>query len=509
MLADDRGVEVETARQRRDPAAGERMVDTESLGKLGAGGVGQVYSARDLELGRLVALKFLSNDLDTSEGGVEKLLREARAASALNHRNILTVYEVVRSGGRTAIVMELLEGRSLRSLCGAPLALPRLIQYGEQVAAALAAAHKKGIVHRDMKPENVMVDDDGFVKVVDFGVARPMSLDASTTLHNAGTITYLSPEQANGHRVTSTSDIFSLGTVLYELATGVHPFRGQTPLKTVHAIVEFEPAPPSSLNSQIPRSLDRLILEMLRKPAELRPAADEVMLRLSGILTGNSGFRRRYVAMISAAVLVLVLAGVVLWNRSTQSSAITSRELTSADVENRVTVAAIAPDGSQFAYADVTGGMFVRSIESKRTRTLRPPAAIVLEKMAWFPDSSALLVVGRPSSEGNSSVWIVRLDDTAPKLVRDNVDTASLSPDGARIAFSSADTREIWIADLSGTLPARKLITAGENESFPLVLWTAQGKHLIYLRRKSLVRIPNEQLSSQFEPQVPANLRID
>ena len=144
LLADD-AADVQTApRLRREPAAGERIGRYEIINKLGAGGVGHVYSARDLELGRLVALKFLSSDLATSAGAVEKLLREARAATALNHRNILTIYEVVRSDGRTAIVMELLEGKPLRSLCGTPLALPKVIQCGEQVAAALAAAHKKG-----------------------------------------------------------------------------------------------------------------------------------------------------------------------------------------------------------------------------------------------------------------------------------------------------------------------------------------------------------------------------
>jgi len=344
-----------------------------------------------------------------------------------------------------------------------------------------------------------MVDDDGFVKVVDFGLARPMSLDASSTLHNAGTITYFSPEQARGDRVSSASDVFSFGTVLYELATGVHPFREETALKTLHGIVDVDPAPPSSLNPRIPRSLDRLILEMLSKPAERRPAADEVMLRLSGITTGKTGFRRRYLAIVSAAVLVLTIAA-VLWNRRAQNSPITSRELTSADVENRVTAAAISPDGSQFVYADITGGMYVRSIESKRTRMLSAPPGIVVEKMAWLSDSSALLAVGRPLSAGNSSAWIVALDGTAPKLVRENVDTASLSPDGTRVAFTSVDTREIWIADLMGSRQARKLITAEENESFPVLLWSAKGKYLICLRRKSLRRVPTEPLSSNFEP---------
>jgi eukaryotic-like serine/threonine-protein kinase len=498
LLADETDADVEPARdQHGEPQTGERIGRYEVASKLEAGGMGQVYSARDLELGRPVALKFLSGDLAESQEAVDKLMREARAASALNHRNIVTVHEVVRSHGRTAIVMELLEGKALRSICGRALPLPRLIRYGEQLATALAAAHRKGIVHGDIKPENVMVDHDDFVKVVDFGMARPMSLDASATL--AGTITYFSPEQGRGERATSASDIFSLGSVLYELATGVHPFRGETKLKTLYAIVHVEPVPPLAHNSQIPRSLNRLILDMLSKQAERRPSADEVVVRLSRILPEDTRARRRSVLIISALILLVVVGGIVLWTRRTQAPTITLRELTSADVENRVTAAAIAPDGSQFAYADVTGTMLVRSIENKRDRLLRPPPSIVVEKMEWFPDSSALLVVGRPLSEGNYSAWIVRLDDVDAKLVRENIDTASLSPDGARVAFTSADSTEIWLTHLKGNLPARMLVSAGENESFPIVIWSAKGKYLICQRRKHLRRSPNEEQSSDFE----------
>jgi len=501
LLADEADADLETApEQYGEPKTGERIGRYEVVGKLGAGGMGQVYSARDTELGRLVALKLLSDELAGREGGVDRLLREARAASALNHRNIVTVYEVVCSCGRTAIVMEMLEGKVLRGFCGRALPLSRLIQFGRQVATALAAAHRKGILHRDIKPENVMVDDDDFVKVVDFGMAQPMSPDANSSLHNAGTITYFSPEQARGERATSASDIFSLGTVLYELATGVHPFRGQTMVNTLHAIIDVEPPAPSSRNSQLPHSLDRLILDMLRKRAERRPSADEVVERLSRTLPEDTGARRRLIPVIFAVLVLAIVAGVVYRTRWTQARATTLRELTSADVENRVTAAAITPDGSQFAYADVTGAMLVRSIENKRTRLLRHPPSIVVEKMSWFPDLTALLVVGRSLSDGNSSAWIVRLDDVDAKLVRENIDTASLSPDGSRIAFTSADSREIWLTHLKANLPARMLVSTGENESFPLVIWSAKGTYLICQRRKQLRRIPIGEQSSDFEP---------
>lgn len=285
LLEDESQAEYEIApNQKGEPQPGERIGRYEILEKLGSGGTGQVYSARDLELGRLVAVKFLFHEFDPTQDSVDKLLREARAASALNHRHIVTIYEVIRSGERTAIAMEKLDGESLRSLCGQALPSLRAMHLGHQIATALSAAHHRGIVHRDIKPENVMVDHDDYVKVVDFSMARQIAIDASTTLHNAGTINYFSPEQARAERATSAGDIFSMGVVLYELATGTHPFHGETALETLHAISNLEPAPPLARNSRIPKRLNRLILDMLKKPAGLRPGADEVVAELSLLL---------------------------------------------------------------------------------------------------------------------------------------------------------------------------------------------------------------------------------
>ena len=207
------------------------------LDYLGKGGVSEVYSAQDQQLGRIVALKFL---LPGTLGArsTERVMCEAKTLSSLNHPNIVTVYEVIESASGLAIVMELVEGRALRSLCGTSLGEDQVIRIGQQIAQALAAAHAHGIVHRDIKPENILVRPDGYVKVVDFGLARQMAADGSTSTFGvtAGTLQYMSPEQVQGSSVSPASDIFSVGLVLYELAAGHHPFTAESSIQSAYSI---------------------------------------------------------------------------------------------------------------------------------------------------------------------------------------------------------------------------------------------------------------------------------
>jgi serine/threonine protein kinase/tetratricopeptide (TPR) repeat protein len=259
---------------------------------LGSGGMGEVYRAFDPRLGRDVALKVIRRVLIDDDSALDRLLREATLASALNHPNIVTIYETGVVGSDRYIAMELIEGSTLRQLAAQGLPLSRIVGIARQVAEALAVAHGSQIIHRDIKPDNVMVRPDGYVKLLDFGLARAQpdqfgagSTDAGRSSTEAGlilgTIGYMAPEQARGEPVAAEADVFSLGVVLYELVTGRHPFMAASQLGTLNALMWETPEPPSLLNPELPRALDQLILESLQKDQRLRPGASEVMYRLA------------------------------------------------------------------------------------------------------------------------------------------------------------------------------------------------------------------------------------
>ena len=261
--------------------------------------MGEVYLAEDSRLDRKLALKFLSTPMTTDDERVRRFIREAKAASALNHPNIVTIYDIGESDEGRFIAMEMVEGRTLRSVMGEPLPFESIAQIGSQIARALAVAHEAGIIHRDVKPENIMVRDDGYVKVLDFGLARLSDERLSGETEDAdaitrsgvvmGTAAYLSPEQACGQPVTSAADVFALGIVLYEMLTRQHPFRAATVIGMLHSIVSEHPAAPSRLRREIPASLDALILQMLEKNPGLRPGSAEVDLALEGLKAQSAG----------------------------------------------------------------------------------------------------------------------------------------------------------------------------------------------------------------------------
>ena len=258
---------------------------------IGSGGMGEVYLAHDERLRRDVALKLMAPRLDQEAQAVDRFIREALAVSALNHPNIVTIHETGEAAAGRFIVMELVQGRSLREVIREGATVDQARDLARQVAEALAVAHAQQIVHRDVKPDNVMVRADGYVKVLDFGLARiAMSQHAGDATISAetrtglvlGTLGYLSPEQARGEAVTTASDIFALGILLYELLTGQHPFHAPSPLAVLHSITSDAPVPPSRMGIEVPPALDQLVLECLQKDARLRPAASEVASRLRG-----------------------------------------------------------------------------------------------------------------------------------------------------------------------------------------------------------------------------------
>ena len=419
----------EEAPEQRSPEPSSQYGRYTIVEFLGRGGTGEVYSARDSELGRLVALKFLSAKARLLPTAIDRLVREAQAASSLNHPNLVTVYEVLRSQDSVALVTELIEGQPLRVFCGQAQPAERVAAWGAQIARGLAAAHARGIVHGDIKPENVMLRADGYLKVLDFGLARQAGALGSWDTLPFGTFGYMSPEQTHGALPGAASDIFSLGVVLLELATGKHPFLESTAVATTLAINQRPAALPTPANARAAHcTLAPILHAMLEKDALRRPtAANLVTLFESAGADGRPRRIPKWVGIATAACLALACAA-WLWLRPTRGTIRLGNAVpitTYAGLESQPT---LSPDGTRLAFVwsglDDNNDIYVRSLARDDLRRITTDLREETSP-AWSPDGKWIAYVRRASDGGDADVLVVPADGGPERLVGRVVDVQS------------------------------------------------------------------------------------
>jgi len=508
--------------------SGKRVSHYRVLEVLGGGGMGVVYKAEDLKLGRRVALKFLPEEIASDAKALERFEREARAASALDHPNICTIHEFGEHEGRPFIVMALLEGQTLRDRIAAtarPFQMPELLKVAIQIADGLAAAHEKGIIHRDIKPANIFITNRDEAKILDFGLAKLTEagdhqrsghedtqtasvhdLSLSLTGVAMGTVPYMSPEQVRGEKLDARTDLFSLGLVIYEMATGRQAFRGGTATHLHEAILNRAPIPVRELNPTIPPRLEEIVNKTLEKDRDVRcQSAAELRADLKRLKRDTESSphsspsplaeaptvpesARHSRTLLYGLVLVLVLLAFGLgwaWLKNQRLAArriLSERQLTHNAPENRSLGGEISPDGKYLIFAD-TKGLHLDVIDTGETHDIPLPEGLQTElwDVAWFPGGEKVLLTSYGETDGYV-LWVTSVFGGTPRKVRTNGWSAVVSPDGSSIAFVTARASEIWVMGANGENP-RKIYTS-ENEPLKALAWSPTGQRLAYIRKR-------------------------
>lgn len=520
---------------------------------LGGGGMGLVYRAEDLKLGRRVALKFLPDESARDPVSLTRFEREARAASALEHPSICPIYEFGEHEGQPFLVMQLLEGKTLKELLDEkhiqapeidlspsdrhqPLLLDQLLDLALQIADGLSVAHQRGIIHRDIKPANIFVTTQGQAKILDFGLAKLMRSEAvADSSHNSATSTqvpnegalgwgsnlflsrtgivmgtagYMSPEQARGEKLDVRTDLFSFGLVLYEMATGHRAFEGKKGAALHAAILGETPTPARQLNSKLTRSLETLISRALEKRCDARyQSAAEIRRDLENVRQEVS--RRAWRVWMTGAVVsaALLLATAFFWGGKRGQVSFQGvpdlklRQLTANSIENPVGSGAISADGKYLAYADLRG-IHIKLIETGETKNVPQPEGLTNTRVdwglaGWFPDSTRLVANLYPGGQHPVSIWTVGLLGGPPTLLRNDAEAWSISHDGSLIAFANnrgiAGPHEIWVMDPKGE-NERKLLSSEAGTSIGDARFSPDDKQFMYVQSPDTSPMPEYSL---------------